>query len=888
MRKRHGDQRKLLSAMAFLHCEIMGRQESVSFKSKDDHDITFIYDTDIIATYLEPWKTGPLDNEGGWGYGQLLPRMHRDEDKLQYRASEDSIAWFTASLLARKALKAPVEYEDGSSSDENAEDQSFSRALSCIYQFPHHYSETNSHLKYLDRETKSIANRDPETNEERRFKVLTEVLVVSAIERGQSDQQIVDLISKRFESRFMRFGSKQSKLLREKENYTKFLNRYGDIHKFDFDAFNDLLNDAKEKVDLNFEYFEVEKYARRALELFWQDRLGSKSGDSLKADARALTDMAIYNKRLLMQGVKRRLVFVTGDRTLVRATYNTKPEYLEPIIRRVLMADVFAHKLNVNDNHEAAQLLEKLYEFFGIITDESDEYSSWFSRFSFHYIRHFWAIAPDALLENAKTIQLKDLFHGLFATEGERLSLSRQNMERLVLNGTFGARGAELNHEGFIDLSDWYQFTKERIETARAEEFGLNDIDVRAIRNQLKAEGGESFYTRLSDVFEEYLSRQRDRTMLSFSNRGATELVRSAENASRPPDLFFQTLTNTNKIFTNLSIRDYYKNTEHSFMDDFLAIKDDCCDKNVRGELDDRQKSHLKFLVLAAVFAAAEKWEAAYGHARRAINIIERSDEPIPVRSEIKSNMSGREAYYIASVCRRMLAITEQDLIKYAKQHLDSARKALVKDMKANEDLIQEKHNLRFNNETLSQYIATYYFVRSQVNGDVESVYKPRKGQVYDCVSEYAPAFITFLQEMLAEDRDETFKLTCDIVSCNILQSKVIAHFWQDNIFIPGDMDHFRELYELALQWLNKRKEEENYIETFIIGCYRRVCNGLQQIEYSTSETTVDVFDTPEDVEAFFDIDWDKGTYQNKQLSRYEFWRLEALKDFALVNLFNG
>ena len=211
----------------------------------------------------------------------------------------------------------------------------------------------------------------------------------------------------------------------------------------------------------------------------------------------------------------------------------------------------------------------------------------------------------------------------------------------------------------------------------------------------------------------EISDRKRDRTMLSFSNLGALDLLRSNSQRSSFPDVFFATLPKTQELLRNLFNGSYSNTGQNKFLIDFNKIGHDCYGWNKEGEFDDRQLSHLKFLVLACIFASQDKWGAANGHAIRAINVINRSTKNIPVKKNSKSHMTGREVQLLLAICIRMRAQKESDFDR-TRKFLSDAELSLSKDFSFNPDTDLDFHKARISTQKLSTAICEYYYFRSQ------------------------------------------------------------------------------------------------------------------------------------------------------------------------------
>lgn len=891
MSEKKGHSKELLSAMAFLHCEFMGRQQSNSFRKQPEHTITFVYDSDVINTYCAPWKQGPLHINGRlFGYGQLLPRKslkQDDPDVLRIRAREDIIAWHTARLLAKKALGANQDFQ----LNENTDNSNTNPAnIKQIFQFDVHFDETKNQEEFISNRLRNAPREENFTNADKLYRRSTMALVGASIDSGVSNEQLVKLISNRLETSFQGNYDGRTKFERGAENYRIFKNNFGEIQKFNEQYLERLFpNYCTPHI---YSHPDCEEYVERILLRFWRDRLkqsksNKTSPESIQSDAEALTQITLVNKRLMSCDIDHRVVFVTGDQSLVKATYDTNPKNLLRYINHELMSAMARGKIKDGGNVSSQTLRTDLLKYFGL-NEQIGNREYWFGNFAYFYIRHFWAIAPDALIENENTKELQDLFHGLFATEGKRLHLSRRNIEKLILSERSGFNTNLTTSESNYELERWSKLTQKKIELARSEEFEFSNLEIESVRRHIRPETDSQqvgdVYETVYSLIDEFLSQQRDRTMLSFSDHGAQELVLTVKEASRPPDLFFRSLPMTNSIFQNLAVKGHYGKITNNFLEDFKAVGNDCFGFNCDDEFDDRQKSHLQFLVLSAAFAASEKWSAADGHAMRAIKIIERSKliskSSIPVKENSNCNMSGREAYYISAVCRRMRADSKRDF-RNAWHHIDKARNAWHEDIKEgdvgrNGEIDKARHDVRLKNEYLSNALAYYYFKRSNnPKGDPETFQK-YADNIYEMVRDEQALFIKFMDKCSSDAYAEA-QLTCDMVCLNVLQVMVIAKFRSETIGDKSNSNIFHQLCQIATERLNTRIEDPNYIETKLVKAYRKICSGL------IAESQFQTFTDREETNTFFGCMLGSGnTSSHRQLSNYDRWRIRALWEFAI------
>jgi hypothetical protein len=110
--------------------------------------------------------------------------------------------------------------------------------------------------------------------------------------------------------------------------------------------------------------------------------------------------------------------------------------------------------------------------------------------------------------------------------------------------------------------------------------------------------------------------------------------------------------------------------------------------RQLLGQLDGlttRRARYLSSLLYALLFAYADRWSVAYSLARRAVEIAQSNQAEVEEASRPIDNVTGREAYYLACVTRRLTSRERGDL-SICQQYLESARKALARDVSRDRD----------------------------------------------------------------------------------------------------------------------------------------------------------------------------------------------------------
>lgn len=692
---------------AFVRREHFGKDSSRRFRAEPDAAEIYVYDTNIVITLCAPWITGPLSiGDTHNGYGEIFP-AYAEEGELGARRAEKlarQLAQHAVDLRLNGGLEPP------------------------IFQFGSHAQETNNVYRAVRRSFETYERVDPERTRARRvFELMrTGALLRDRIRNGASPDGMRHLVDQCVEI-LLSDGEVQSERARavaEWDNYYELENKYGGIFPLHeaghflgkgstIAAACAVLEPANRSNEENQLYDVLSRH--------WRRRLAIRHGETLDADIKALTELFLVNARL--QGTSRRVVFVTGDRDLVEEVHEGVPADLVP----PHLQDLARH-------------------------------------FSRRHVRHLWSYLSDAVIEPADEHRLVSIFDGLvegFVTDPE----IAPSQVRSIL-----AERDQVIPESQITqvLQTWNELTRKSVGRAGLK---LQDDAIReAVWRRLVETPQTVSWTRLVELLEEDVARIRDRTALALSDVGIGAIINAYQMGRRnPPDLHFESLENTDRIFRRLSIVGGYEDAA-AFQADYSSIADDCHDSRRDG--DDRQESHLRFLALGAAFASANRWMISHGHALRAIAIIERSHRwgPIPVREEPgkkPSHMSGREAYLLAAVCRRMLAASPRDL-EDSEALLRKAEAALADD-KAHRTA-RGITTLRFRSERLAASLSSYYLSR-YIEPTV--VFSKLAGNVYEQAAGMLDEFGSWYVGM----PNPPGPVTTVTISTNIIQTYVIAEF---------------------------------------------------------------------------------------------------------------
>ena len=752
-----------------------------------------------------------------------------------------------------------------------------------IYQFRGHLDATEGIVRIVrDKADSNPMNSNP-TGAEGQFFRTTRAVTKHLIDQGLNAEAI-EFVNGRLEEAFLATFEGRSSLSRERARLDDYEREFGRPKVFDQEI---LRATYPSEYIFDGDFLDTEREAENLLRSFWRRSVvREKSSLTISAriddDVDALVQLTLINRRLINghEKMRHRLVFVTGDRNLVRAAYGVIRSKIDQEIRSYVLRGLTKGNLDA----EGARLLSgRLRHYFGVKIDDqgksvgesSTNYiPGWFENFSHHYVRHFWSICGDALIDlGTENDRVRDFFHGFFANAGDRLKLSRRNLEQRVLRSV----PLDLQVAGSVDvqrvLRDWEALTRRRLTARRVSSVSLEDF----LTFSAKAQP-----TQLPKIFMELSERQRDRSMVQVSDYGAESVLR--DRGVVPPDLHFRTMPVATRMFQWLATNNYSE--PGLFQKDFEALSGDChVMKREKGDYDDRQLSHVKFLVLAVAFAASEKWAAAQGHVERARRIIIRElDGNVrksfdgEIRTRKDSYMSGREATYLAAICHRMRAAEQKDFERCATL-LEETHQLTVSDWKRNRKKLDlAYHNARIENERWSLNLAKYFYERS--------LGARSAGAFVAAVQNSAlhEEILNFLDREISDD----YQLTKDAISFNFLQSYAIFRFRmklsddeEDSDFKQARLASVSDRTRQALAHLTLRLSNENYLEPAATKCYRMT---IALCEKSWGFYT---FRDQLELELLFS----KATYEDQEMvtgrrnasrAKYDLWRLRALREFAL------
>lgn len=652
----------LVKSTAFLRREFLGRDR---FNNREN--TIYIYDTDVIKANCAPWTVGPGRDQGGNGYGEPITFVEPEEKRIRVDETlRRKRAEAVADILARHAV-------------------TLSRNLP-IYQFQPQFEETTEVYGFVRRDAERVSRIDEQSRMDRDRRSIIQASALIAAKRsgvnGDDDISLeVDYLMRLLDGTAFSTPSRSARKVKEWDRFVDLNVKRGGIFPI-----NHAARHFDRQGDDNLSHalggFEVEEFATEearffhSLQSFWAESLQGheplkNKRARLAKDAEALSYLAVLNRRLYDIGW--RAVFVTGATNIVDASYAELPKSITRMAPEI------------------------------------------FSEFGHRFVRHLWAYTSDALIEPYNKGKFVNWLDGLLAKWAESSEFREQDLTKLLTRRTFPHVSIKDCREA---LEMWDEMTQTMVSQDKFIWLGekTQDLQNKLVKRIELARGEHLEWGRLVELLNEDNDQNNDETFLAFSNIGAEALI-SAQQASRhPPDLDFESLTNTKKIFAKLTSGQGYE-TRSEFESDFVAIKSDCYDPKI----DNRQYCHLRYLALGAAFASSSRWSVALSQAQRAIRIIERSIQrrimPIPKKDSLNSYMSGREAYFLAAVSLRMIAKSPRDF-DGSTSYLKKAEEALILDRK--EGTAKKFDNVRFANERLAQSLSRYYFERMSDEADLQ------------------------------------------------------------------------------------------------------------------------------------------------------------------------
>jgi hypothetical protein len=821
--------------------------------------IVYVYDTDVIVAHCAPWKSGPADDDFlGRGYGQILPLMplgNRPPDKrVSMKAVERRRAEAVCWLLTNKALQAGLGQRMP------------------ILQTKPHFDET---LRVYEA-VKSNAARDSavsrSSSEDRRDRVTDQMLrfvsghlarntwpleanpvqFLSAILNGMQNSNIQRA------SRFVREWDAFLALFRQSSgifDLTEFSPGAGTFVQPQIDAWNQIRTLIKsDSLAAQTERAIVkEQFSDIILPKHYQLRR-----EQLNDDVSALELVASVNINLQKNGIDSfRVVLITGDRKTVLALAASRKE-----------------------------LAGSMYQSI--------------SEFSFNHVHHIWSFVDDLATSSFPQESRAELFSGLLAFAEDELS-TVPYIDRMI-GCAIRAESELFNHIHVEDIdqsySRWGEYSERAsnlhrhylVDPNRMEK--ISDILIKKYQQESsRSDTANLDVPKLRSMAIETMARARDRANVQFSEIGANSILEAHSNGIRnPPDLMFDSLKETDRIFKDLALPRRVFTNASDFAVRFEQISEDCYRPDPKNPADDdyRQECYLKYLVLGALFASANRWVVAEQHAESALSIVTRAVElrdPIKTRraeGRQPANISGREAQFLLAVAKRIRA---QDSKAYdlSKQALDRAVACLANDHDAG--AASGISSIRFDCEYLALSLARYYYSRScrpdlPFNDEADDVFRRAAGLINSLTP--GPDYVLGrVGELRASTRAS--------IATNILQTAVIARFRQMKGYVGTEVSPVsqREL-RIALKILEADTDLKAVIaralqpnpEESLESAAEIICSPLMMLYTIVASLILDDKDTHIHL-THNEIEW-LFRVKDPAVTSYDRWRFKMLESLAM------
>lgn len=672
---------KILRNAAFLRREFVGLEvtRAIDGGVLDRRKKTiFIYDTDVIVTYCEPWKNGPSSLETGvGGYGEILS-VSSDDNKAERERAMD-----VAAILAERALLGMR--------DRNIP----------AFIFDGHLDETNKVYAEIGRRVSERGERpqlDFEEERNRRLRQLFAMISYRAPLSKHIPTQLSPLVKEFFATMHAasRYPSEREKDVAALRNLFELRVKTGNIYPTSQaatlldgtvpDEVRDMLGAF---ATLKGKWENLTDVELQDLNTITQHFSPSFRADQ-EADWNAIGLVYLVNARLKKTGW--RVVLITGATSLVNACHGgfAKIKGLDPT---------------------RAEGLQK--------------------NFARRFIRHLWSGATEALLEPASDTldgNRQDRFinwlDGFIADcsnadrfEVERLDEFISDPQKMFKNNLESRVGGASTH--------WKSLIEDALRDYRFRQIGVDSEAAIKLQSKLlfrisMARGlasPPSFAEMLREHREEY-ERERDLTYTKLSDIGIESILSSRGLGLRnPPDLAFESLKRTNKIFKTLCSKNGYSDHDtrlREFADDYQEIWRDTRDEKETG--DPRKECYLRFLALGAAFASGNLWGVALSQGERALAIVRRSKSRGAIPDKICqdgriTHISGREAHFLCATAQRVVARTKNEFDRSCR-HLEDAERCLEEDWKNGSALSTSR--LRFKGEDLALKLSLYYDARKR------------------------------------------------------------------------------------------------------------------------------------------------------------------------------
>ena len=687
---------EFVRAACFIRKETMGREYTARFalENLQSNRVLYALDTGVVIVNADPMTTGPLSEDGGNGAGYVFPGDETDK---------------TAQIKLAAALSNFVCYEL-SPNDLMYQLPGHAEETTRVYSAVAHKVEARGRPDYVKRSgweltqvTKSIERlaRDDE--------LIAEVQALTKNTRadggGAGRDEWVSAVIERFVGKIVHAYQQFNRAEHEYLNYLRLLVRRGLTSLDDAaQALNDdpqsrALAFAFEAADLEKRTFE-EVVRHNQLVTLWMARIGSlKSRVSqrrLVDDAEALDTLDLVNRRLKKLPGRARMVLVTTDKHLVEAvarrmpfgendTQGFGPEYFQSFGRKYVqhLHAFLSESLVDSDDSEEVQSLDERDIKTGQVVNWLDAFLGEKAGMTDFDPETLARVAYD---ENEAAGYAKKLW-GQLGENGEDF--------KTILDQWREIRTQASNRELFIEQMDRSESLADTVREV------VNSI----LNKRPDALNGDpvEFLTSTASQISENLW---EAFVVSLSKPGARLLVGDDGDRSRnPPDIRFDSLKKAGGIVRRLIERNGF--TSESELTEALGeLKRDTLD-SVPGN---NALGYLYYLVMAAIFAKNSRWSVTYSLAQRAIAIVDsHARRDLEVKVGDGSNISAREAHYVASTAKRLLSRSWADF-DVAERHLSAAQSALESDHRKGTASLQTGR--RFRVEEIALHLSRFYWAR--------------------------------------------------------------------------------------------------------------------------------------------------------------------------------
>jgi len=682
---------QLVQNAAYVALEGAKRATLLQRSGGSRNSLVYVYDTNIVVGYCAPWRDEGDESSTHSSVGQILPPRPTygvsTEAHLRVGRDEAKQAQAVAKLIMSHALRA-----NGSGLP--------------IYQLPAHFAETVDIYDAVRRRAEVSSKTTGRAVLGRADWLDHRLLALLKDMLQQPDGGLRDPDDRAWEvalaiaRRIMSRWKSDNRATREWDSFYSLNVKEGGI----FSTVHFMLPSDGPEAEVNMvversvksplSSYEEEAEKVLAEEIFSQisHRRATKPSN-IEIDAKAVARLFLINWRLKASGQSNRVVLITSDRSLANGLYaglSTKAK------KAYELSPELALRIGRDHIHHPWSFVDE------IANRGSGARSSDQSMGSTEFFSGLLAIrpekVPDKLSEDWKN-QVWDL---------------RQDQLHEIYRGKEKVNLTEISDKAIeLACKRWEEFTSHAVEANALAEIGdsvsVRRAIVRVVRNSIGRPGFD--WAELQDEVDEVVLRARDRSNVTFSDIGADVLMAAKVSGKRnPPDLMFDSLANANLIFERLAEPKVIYESVQSFNEDFERITLDCHDS--AEDQDDRQEIYLKYLVLGALVASAERWSVADEHAKNAINIIERAratGQKIRVKDGSAANMSGREAYFLRAVARRIRAVDQAD-IRRARELLQVSLVRFREDRAAGSGI--SIPHIRFDNENLAIALSSYYIAR--------------------------------------------------------------------------------------------------------------------------------------------------------------------------------